>query len=302
MIKPWNSFNPEKGNELPKDESEPSSIYAFLTSGGIFEKKDFIKTNKIIDSVNSELSESKCCIGIQWEENYFDPNFEMRQENLAEYINFYDLFIGFGNPLLFEESLNIAQKNERDIIIFQDISVKCKEIIGDQNILYKYYSSGDEFERRLQVFLIRYALEKKILGNSSNKIIDVFICYSSKDKDSVKKIVNDFKKRGITYWFAEESVQYGDYVAQKIENGLNRSKCIMPCLSNNFKKSNWAMAEYGAFLNYEIRENNFQQKVIPIVLDDLREDYIPMLLRDKKRVSYNNKNEYKNFLKYLEEM
>lgn len=134
--------------------------------------------------------------------------------------------------------------------------------------------------------------------NTENINYDVFICHSSKDNEFVKKIINKFNRNGITYWVDAERIQFGDSITQKIEDGLKRSKCVMPCLSRNLARSGWTRAEYGSFLNAEFSGNS-SRKIIPIKLDDCEENDIPPLLRDKKRVMHDDEKEFAQFLEFL---
>ena len=85
---------------------------------------------------------------------------------------------------------------------------------------------------------------------------DVFICHSSKDNESVNIIINDFMRNNITYWVDAEQIKFGDRVTQRIEDGLKRSKCLMPCLSRNLVNSGWTRAEYCSILNAEFSGNS----------------------------------------------
>lgn len=138
--------------------------------------------------------------------------------------------------------------------------------------------------------------ESKITGNSFEH--DVFICHSSKDKPIIEALIEDLKKEKITYWVDAEQINFGDQITQKIEEGIKNSKYIIPCLSKNLNTSGWTKAEYGAILNAEFRGNS-ERIVIPLKLDNCEENDIPLLLRDRKRVTYSNKTEFDEFTEFL---
>ncbi len=128
---------------------------------------------------------------------------------------------------------------------------------------------------------------------------DIFICHSSKDKPFIiENIIPEFKRQGITYWFDAEQIKFGEPITQKIEDGLQKSKYVMPCLSENLTRSGWTRAEYGSILNAEFSGNS-ERVTIPIKLDNCSDNDIPFLLRDKKRVDYSNKVEFAEFIKFL---
>lgn len=128
---------------------------------------------------------------------------------------------------------------------------------------------------------------------------DVFLCHSSADKPVVLDMARAFRDNGIRYWLDSEQIDFGASITQKIEDGLKRSKFIVPCLSENLSKSGWTRAEYGAILNAEFSGTS-ERVVVPVkVSDALSDSAIPLLLRDKKRVLYTNSVEFGQFLAFL---
>jgi TIR domain len=127
---------------------------------------------------------------------------------------------------------------------------------------------------------------------------DVFLCHAGADKQTVREISAIFASHGITYWLDEEQIVYGDRITEKIEDGLNRSRYTVPCISSNLAKSGWARAEYGAILNAELT-GDASQVVVPLVLDDSGSESVPLFLRDKSRAYYENKTEFARFLQFL---
>lgn len=128
---------------------------------------------------------------------------------------------------------------------------------------------------------------------------DVFICHSSRDKPIIEDIIKNLKKEGITYWVDAEQVEFGDRIIKKIEEGIKKSRYIIPCLSRNFNSSNWTKDEYSAALNAELRDN--LKRILPLKLDNCEDDDIPPLLRDRKRVEYLNKTEFNEFIQFLKD-
>jgi len=126
----------------------------------------------------------------------------------------------------------------------------------------------------------------------------VFLSYSSKDEEVIKNIVSDFKSHGVITWVDFEKITYGDSVTKKIETGLENSKYIVVVLSKNLGKSNWCRAEYGPILNKEYSGKS-DKKVIPLRLDDCSDEEIPLLLYDKSRAEYTNKEDYMNLIRFL---
>ncbi|QYC41330.1 TIR domain protein [Nonomuraea coxensis DSM 45129] len=127
---------------------------------------------------------------------------------------------------------------------------------------------------------------------------DVFLCHAGADKETVKDIARELAAGGITYWLDAEQFSFGDRVAEKIEDGLRRSRYVVPCLSAAFAASGWTRGEYNAVLNAEL-SGDTMRTVIPLVLDDSDAANVPLLLRDKRRAYYANKTEWEHFLRFL---
>jgi len=129
---------------------------------------------------------------------------------------------------------------------------------------------------------------------------DAFLCHSSADKELVREVAKAFAAAGIPYWLDEEQIKYGDGVSEKIEDGLKRSRYIIPCVSAAFATSGWTRGEYSAILNAEFSGDR-SRTVIPLVLDESDAENVPLLLRNKKRAYYANKTEFKHFLQFLQQ-
>ena len=72
----------------------------------------------------------------------------------------------------------------------------------------------------------------------------------------------------------------------------------MPCMSKNQLKSGWSRAEYQAILN-KIFSKKTDKKVIPLIIDDLVDEDLPLLLSNIKCVRYSETKAYKRLLLML---
>lgn len=162
--------------------------------------------------------------------------------------------------------------------------------------IVKFYKAG--------ITVRDFKVEKYKFDKEDNKVsmkkfkFDVFLSHSSKDKDLVLRIASDLKNNGISYWVDSEKISFGDNVTDKIEEGIQNSRYIVVALSQHLGKSNWCRAEYGPILNREYSINS-DKKVIPLKLDNCKDEDIPVLLYDKKRADYTNKEEYAQFINFL---
>jgi small GTP-binding protein len=95
---------------------------------------------------------------------------------------------------------------------------------------------------------------------------DVFLSHSSKDKPVVRKLAERLKADGLRVWFDEWEIRPGDSIPAKIEDGLERSRMLVLCMSVNAFDSDWAQLEAGT---YRFRDPlNKERRFIPLRLDD----------------------------------
>jgi len=109
---------------------------------------------------------------------------------------------------------------------------------------------------------------------------DVFLSHSAKDKRSkpptlihdtggnavVRDVAERLRKDGLRVWFDEWDIRPGDSIPAKIEEGLERSRVLVLCMSANAFGSDWAQLEAGTF---RFRDPlNKERRFLPLRLDD----------------------------------
>ena len=95
---------------------------------------------------------------------------------------------------------------------------------------------------------------------------DVFLSHSSKDKDIVRPLAERLRQDGLKIWFDEWEIQSGDNILSRLEEGLERSRVLVLCMSANAFGSDWAQLESGT---YRFRDPlNKQRRFIPLKLED----------------------------------
>src|SRR5829696_2478574 len=101
---------------------------------------------------------------------------------------------------------------------------------------------------------------------SEDFAFDVFLSYSSKDKAVVRAIAERLRQDGLQVWFDEWMLKPGDSIPAGIEDGLERSRVLVLCMSANAFGSDWAKLESGMF---RFRDPlNKERRFIPLRLDD----------------------------------
>ena len=95
---------------------------------------------------------------------------------------------------------------------------------------------------------------------------DVFFSHSAKDKAVVRSIAKRLRADGLRVWFDEWEIKPGDSIPSKIEEGLERSRVLVLCMSANAFGSEWAQLESQTF---RFRDPlNKERRFIPLRLDD----------------------------------
>jgi chemotaxis protein histidine kinase CheA len=88
---------------------------------------------------------------------------------------------------------------------------------------------------------------------------DIFLSYSSKDRESLAMLVEVFRQQGWTVFWDHQSVPVGKTYAQYIEDGLRDSTCVVVAWSEHSIKSKWVREEANKAQKREV--------MLPIRLD-----------------------------------
>ena len=101
---------------------------------------------------------------------------------------------------------------------------------------------------------------------------DVFLSHSAKDKAVVRPLAERLRKDGVKVRFDEwvlkpsDSIERNQSKTAKIEEGLERSRVLVLCMSANAFGSDWAQWESGTF---RLRDPlNKERRFLPLRLDD----------------------------------
>jgi small GTP-binding protein len=95
---------------------------------------------------------------------------------------------------------------------------------------------------------------------------DVFISHSTKDKATVRPLAERLRRDGLRVWFDEWEIKPGDSIPSKIEEGLERSRVLLLCMSAHGTGSDWAQMETYTFRFAD--PLNKERRFIPLRLDD----------------------------------
>ena len=99
---------------------------------------------------------------------------------------------------------------------------------------------------------------------------DIFICHAGEDKEEiVRPMVESFNQAGISCWYDEAEIKWGDSVVQKVDDGLASSRYVIVVFSINFIQKNWPQRELNSVLNQEATTG--EVKVLPLLVGSQEE-------------------------------
>ena len=91
---------------------------------------------------------------------------------------------------------------------------------------------------------------------------DVFISHASEDKETAARpLANELTARGLRVWFDETTLELGDSLQVKIDEGLSASRFGIVILSKAFFSKNWAKRELDGLVS---REVSGRKVILPI--------------------------------------
>lgn len=99
---------------------------------------------------------------------------------------------------------------------------------------------------------------------------DFFISHAQADRERyVDALVASLRAKGMECWLDTAEIGWGDNLALKLSEGLQRSKFVLLCLSGNFLRRPWPETELGAAL--AIQNSESRRRVLPLILDSRKE-------------------------------
>jgi WD40 repeat protein len=95
---------------------------------------------------------------------------------------------------------------------------------------------------------------------------DVFLSYSSKDKEVVHALAERLKQDGLRVWLDAWAIQPGDSIPLKIQRGLEQSRTLLMCMSSDYFASDWVKLEHYTLLFRD--PTNAKRRFIPLLIAD----------------------------------
>jgi hypothetical protein len=95
---------------------------------------------------------------------------------------------------------------------------------------------------------------------------DVFLSYSTKDKEVVHDLAERLRNDGVRVWLDVWVIQPGDSIPLKIQQGIEQSRTLLMCMSPHYIESEWGKLEHYSLLFRD--PTNTQRRFIPVLIAD----------------------------------
>lgn len=122
----------------------------------------------------------------------------------------------------------------------------------------------------------------------------VFLCHSSQDKELVQKIATILHNVGISVWYDDWEIGWGDSIVEKINSGIESSSHLIVFLSSASISSNWVQRELSSALMQQLSRKDI--KILPIKLEECP---VPVLFKELKWISLSKPESYSSGLKIM---
>nr|WP_246405960.1 toll/interleukin-1 receptor domain-containing protein [Modestobacter versicolor] len=109
---------------------------------------------------------------------------------------------------------------------------------------------------------------------------DVFISYSTKDREQVSHVVNDLESLGFRVWQDASTIGFADRIRDKIDEGIHNSSLLLIFISPRSLRSRWVLNELDAAMLREVSQN--KPFVLPVLMGAASTGDLPGDLRGKK--------------------
>ena len=119
----------------------------------------------------------------------------------------------------------------------------------------------------------------------------IFLSHNRADKPFVRRLAQDLQVAGVRVWIDEVEMMIGDFLIEKIREGIDQMEYLGVILSQNSVQSEWVKREVDIAMNQEIEGKRV--KVLPMVIEECE---LPWFLKGKLYADFKVAGRYKEEL------
>jgi len=124
--------------------------------------------------------------------------------------------------------------------------------------------------------------ERPIVGQCFVKTT-IFISHSTHDKDPVRKLAAELRRRNVSVWLDEWEIPVGGSITDRVQEALRDAKFVAVWLTSHSVVSGWVTKEWQARIFGEISAR--QISVLPLLAEDCE---VPLFLSDKRYADFRS--------------
>jgi len=167
-----------------------------------------------------------------------------------------------------------------------------KEKLQPEMIKNEQYLKVKDILKRYDVLSTKVNDDVFVSSLVDRKKYDVFVSHATKDKlVAVNDLRNELSSMGVEVWYDSDSIDWGDSLTKKIDEGLLNCEFGMVVLSKDFFDRPWCEKELKSLAERNNRES--KKVLLPLLLNvsisEVTEKY--PFLDDVKMIEYKKGNE-----------
>lgn len=185
-------------------------------------------------------------------------------------------FVGLLDEFVTEEKADVvlALQQELKALLSSGVENDVIELLRSFGNV-KAVTEDTELNRRKLIEMYK-TIQAKFPDADKSKLYDVFISYSSDDKEKASQLAFDLIHRGYRVWFDKWEILAGQSIVDEVFSGILESEFLVVILTKSSCKSRWVQEELATGKLAEIERR--RTSVIPVLLERCE---IPAPLKSK---------------------
>jgi hypothetical protein len=128
---------------------------------------------------------------------------------------------------------------------------------------------------------------------------DVFLSYSSSDKQWAVKLKKALEAQGLAVWLDHDEIRPGDIFVGALERGIEQSRSVALVISPKALESGWVQEEYSRALALAKANDAQPIQLIPVILHDAK---LPGFLANRNWVDFRDTHGVDSFAQAMQKL